>query len=229
MGFEIEKKFLVGNYNETLEMLKKDFGKDAVRSKAGFWFAGNFTGMECMTSLPDPKFFKKELAMIKDIGEFDIPLQDFQYARLRIVNRDRYMITFKSKSIQNKMEQNVEYEFELKKNVFARILNFLSEGNLVFYYNIKDSIEFKSNDMKIELSKINDLKDSYLEVEVTGENESLLKNKLGKYIKKFDSYSLKDEPRNYSELSYFENRNALKNMKVSQYSKEALKEINKKL
>jgi len=229
MGFEIEKKFLVGNHKETLELLKKDFGKETFKSKAGFWFASNLTGMELMTELPEPKFLKKELAMIKDIGEFEIPLQDFQFVRLRIINRDKFNITFKSKSLVNKIEQNVEYEFEIKKNVFSRILNFLNEGSLVFYYNIKETHEFKSNEMKIELSKLSDLKDSYIEVEVTGDDDKKLTEKLEKYLKKFEKYSLKEEPRNFSELSKFENRNSLKNMKLSQYSKDAIKEANRKI
>jgi hypothetical protein len=229
MGFEIEKKFLVGNYNDTLALLKKDFGKNSSKSKAGFWFASNYTGTEIMTDLPEPKFLKKELAMIRDIGEFEIPLQDFQFLRLRIINKDRYVITFKSKSIVNKIEQNIEYEYECKKNVFTRILNFLNEGSLIFYYNIKESLEFKSEEMSIELSKFNDLKDSYIEIEVTGDNENQLTAKLEKHLKNFEKYSLREEPKNYSELSYMENRKTLKNMKISQYSKEAVREINNKI
>ncbi|OHD29225.1 MAG: hypothetical protein A2086_16670 [Spirochaetes bacterium GWD1_27_9] len=225
MALEMEKKFIVLNFSQLFEQLKRDFGKFDFESKTGFWFANNFSGLESMIELPDPKFLKKDVLLIKDIGEFELPIQDFRFIRLRIINNEKFMITFKMKMLVNKIEQNTEYEYEVDKDVFMRVLNFLNETSLIFYYNKKESYEFSVGEIKIEISKFNDLKDSYLEVEVLGKDENILNTKLQKFLEKMGNYSLKEESRNYAELSAIENRLTLRNQKLSNYSKEAFKEI----
>ena len=79
-----------------------------------------------------------------------------------------------------------------------------------------------SNNVKIELSKISDLKEAYLEVEVTGENDAKLTEALNKKLISFEKYNIKEEPKSYLELFLRENNIALKNQKLSQYSKKAI-------
>jgi len=229
MGFEIEKKFLVGSFDATLAMLEKDFGKPKFQSKCGFWFASNFTGFESMFELVEPQILKKDVLLIKEIGEFEIPVQDFRFLRLRIINNNKFQVTCKLKTLVNKIEQNVEYEFDIEKPVFERVFNYLSDKSFIFYYNIKDSYEFKSGNLTIEISKFSDLKDAYLEIELTGKKEEVLIINLKENLKKFKNYSLREEERSYAELSSIENRNILRSQKLSQYSKDAMKEIYNKL
>ena len=221
MSFEIEKKYIAGNFTDTFHQLVNDFNKYSHVKKQGFWWCNNYSGIESVLDVDSPKFFKKDVAMIKDIAEFIIPEQDFQYIRLRIHNEKTFIVTFKIKSLINKIEQNTEYEFEVDSGTFKRIFHYLSDTSLVFYYNIKESWEFKSQDYKIELSKFNDLKDAFVEIEVTGNNEKELHNKLNNFLNKVVDYKMKEEPRNYMELSRTENRNSLKNLKLSQYSRKA--------
>ena len=209
------------------EAMKRDFGKYTIKSKSGFWFANNFDGMELVLDIDKPKFSKKGVCIIKDIGEFEIPEIDFQYIRLRIVNNEKFIITFKNKNIVNKIEQNTEYEFDTDSDTFSRIANYLKENNLIFYYNIKESYEFEKDDLKIELSKFNNLQNCYLEVELVGEEEEKLVKKLEFELGKFKIYNIKEEPRSYMELSKNENRVQFKNTRLSNYSKDAVKELDK--
>lgn len=225
MNFEIEKKYCVNDFNSTLEALKRDFGKYKLKNKTGFWFANNFSGMETIIDIDNPKFFKKDVSVIKEIGEFELQEMDFQYARLRVVNNNKFVLTFKIKNLVNSIEQNTEYEYEIDYETFIRIANYLKEKALVFYYNIKESYEFTKDGLKIELSKFNDLKDAYIEVELTGNNEEELVKKLEKELTRFKDYSIKEETRSYMELSRFENRNNLKNVKLATYSKDAIREL----
>ena len=229
MSLEIEKKFIVGSFEETFEKLKNDFGKYIYNLKPGFWWCNNYTGLENMLNLEIPKLSKKEVSVIKDIANFILPDQNFQYIRLRIHNKKKYIVTFKIKLLVNKIEQNTEYEFEVDKAVFKRIALYLKNTSSVFYYNIKESWEFSYNDIKIEISKFNDLKDSYIEVETLGEHNKELFSKLDNIIKRLSDYNMKEETRNYSELSYVENRKILKNLKLSQYSRKGIKILEKYL
>jgi len=237
MSFEIEKKFLIGDFDTTLSDLKKDFGDCIIKNKSSFWFA-SYSGDEYILKKESSIFLKKDVEMIRYITEFDIPIQDFSFLRLRIMNDNNYIITFKLKNIVDGIEKNIEYEYELSKDVLFRIITFLKEKNFIFYYNIKKSYEFisydNSNDndydkkypLKIELSSINNLKNNYLEVELIGEDSEKLVKELEKRLVKFSFYDLKEESRNYVELFLSENRENLKFMKVSHYSKDGYKELN---
>ena len=229
MSFEIEKKFLVGNFETTLSDLKKDFGDYIIKNKSSFWFA-YYNGYEPVLKKDEPIFLKKDVEMIRYMTEFDIPIQDFSFLRLRIVNDSKYIITLKFKSMVDEIEKNIEYEYELSKDILLRIITFLKEKHFIFYYNIKKSYEFiddydKQNPLKIELSSINNLKNHYLEVELTGENSENLIKELEKRLAKFYLYNMKEESRNYVELFLSENREKLKFIKVSQYSKGGYKEL----
>ncbi len=223
MSLEIEKKFIIGNFTKTFEKLKKDFENYSHIVKHGFWWCNNYNGIENILNVTTPLFSKKEVAIIKDIFEIIIPDQEFQFIRLRInINEvNRFQLTFKIKSIVNKIEQNTEYEFDIYKNTFKRLVLFLQDTAFIFYYNIKESWEFINNNIKIELSKINDLKDSYLEIESVGNSEKELLNSVENALKDFSEYNIKEEPRSYLELSRNENKNTLKNLKLSQYSRKA--------
>lgn len=223
MSLEIEKKFIVGNFTKTFESLKKDFENYSHIIKQGFWWCNNYNGIENILNITNPLFSKKEVAIIKDIFEIIIPDQDFQFIRLRInINKiNKFLLTFKIKSIVNKIEQNTEYEFEIYKNIFKRLSLFLQDTAFIFYYNIKESWEFSKDNIKIELSKLNDLKDSFLEIEAVGDNEKELLNNVENALKDFSEYNIKEEPRSYLELSRNENKNSLKNLKLSQYSRKA--------
>jgi hypothetical protein len=225
VSFEIEKKYIVGNFSESLKQLENDFGEFKKIVKTGFWWCSNYNGLENILEIKNPKILKKDIVIVKDIGEFIIPAQDYQFARLRVTNGNEYLITFKIKNLVNKIEQNTEYEFILEKDSFIRIADYLKDTSFIFYYNVKETYEFhdKNNELKIELSKFNDLKDSYIEVEITGEDEKILTEKLAKSLELFSAYKLKEETRNYSELSYNENKENLKRLKLSQYSREGLK------
>mgnify|MGYP001361095998 CR=1 FL=1 len=225
MNFEIEKKFLVNDFNLVMDLLKKDFGDYQLRKKAGFWFATNFDRMELFLDMDKPLFSKKDVTTIKDIAELAVPEMDFEYCRIRIVNSESYIITFKIKNLVNNIEQNTEYEFEIDKETAQRIHNILKSKSHIFFYNIKESYEFKKENLKIELSRLTDLTDSYLEVELTGDNEKDLTKKLEFELEKFKLYSIVEEPRSYTRLTKIENRNKFKNLKLSNYSKEATKSL----
>lgn len=225
MNYEIEKKYVVKDFSKIIDALKKDFGNCELRSKSGFWFADNLIGDEIFLDVNNTQFSKKKVSSIKEIGEFEIPELDFQYIRLRIVNNEVFIVTLKIKNLTNNIEQNVEYEFDSDEETFCRIAAYLKENATVFYYNIKESYEFKKGDLKIELSKFNNLKDAYLEVEFVGENEAELVKELERELSKFESYELKEEPRSYMELAKSENRALFKNVKLISYSKDAIKEM----
>lgn len=223
MNLEIEKKFLIGDFSKSFEKLKTDYKNFNHIVKYGFWWCNNYNGTENILEVNDSKFAKKEIIIIKDICEILIPDHDFQFVRLRININDtkKYLLTFKIKSIINKIEHNTEYEFELSNKIFKRLLSYLLDTAFIFYFNIKESWEFFKDDIKIEISKLNDLKDSYLEIETTGNNEKELMNKLENILKNFSGYDIKEEPRTYMELSRNENNNSLKNLKLTNYSKKA--------
>ena len=229
MSFEIEKKFLVGDFETTLSDLKRDFGDYLIENKANFWFA-SYNGDVLLLNKEEPIFLKKDVEMIRYITEFDIPIQDFSFLRLRIINDNKYVITLKLKNIVNGIEKNVEYEYELSRDKLLRMIIFLKEKYFIFYYNIKKSYEFtfvygKGCPLKVELSSINNLKDHYLEVELIGENSESLIKELKTRLIKFSFYNLKEENRNYVDLFLSENREKLKFTKVFNYSKEGYKEL----
>ncbi len=223
MSFEIEKKFLLGNFDDIFKKLKIDFGNDKYSEKRGFWWCNNHSGSENMLDIQKTLILKKDIEVIKDIGEFNIPVRDYQYIRLRILNTKKYFITIKNKSLVNNIEENIEYEFIVDKEIFKRISMYLKDGAFIFYYNIKKTWEFLFDTVKIEVSKLNDLRESYMEVEVVGENENKLKEELNNFLKKLYSYELKEETKNYAELSHIENQDLLKKLKLLQYSTEGYK------
>lgn len=228
MAFEIEKKFLVNNYKDTLSFFKERYGEPNLVKKAGFWWCNNNSGDKNILEIKDTKFLKKDVERIKDLTEFLFIIQDYQYLRIRIIDKNRYYLTLKNKNIINNIEKNVEYEFEIDSDTLKSVIDYLKDNAFIFYYNIKETFEFKNkkDDIKIELSKFNILKDYYLEIEVTGENENMLYEKLNKYLnKELDCLSLKNETRNYFELSLLENRDKLKNVKLSTFSKESFKNL----
>ncbi|MCK4797610.1 MAG: hypothetical protein KAT05_09525 [Spirochaetes bacterium] len=229
MSLEIEKKFLVGNFEEAYKNLTNDFGKHVYKLKPGFWWCNNYESSENMLNIQEPKLSKNEVSAIKDIGEFTLPIQNYQYIRLRVLNQKKYIVTFKIKSLVNNIEQNIEYEFEVEKDIFKRIALYLIETAFIFYYNIKETWEFNFDDIKIEISKFNDLKDSYIEIETLGDNEEELFSKLNKSLKKFFNYSIKEETKSYAKLSSIENMKTLKRLKLSQYSREGYRCLQKYL
>lgn len=223
MNLEIEKKFVIGDFSKSFEKLKINYKKYNHVVKYGFWWCNNYNCNENILEVNSPKFSKKEVIIIKDICEILIPDHDFQFIRLRInINETKkYLLTFKIKSLINKIEHNTEYEFELNNKIFKRLVSYLQGTAFIFYYNIKECWEFFKEDIKIEISKLNDLKDPYMEIETTGNNEKGLVNKLEHILNEFSSYNIKEEPRTYLELSRNENKTALKNLKLNHYSKNA--------
>lgn len=226
---EIEKKYFVGNFDDTLDLLQKRFGKYETEVKSGFWWSSNCSGLENILDINEPKLLKKEAAVIKEIGEFVFPVQDYNFMRIRIINSAKYCVTFKNKALIKNIERNTEYEFEIEKDLLLRIIDFLQENCFIFYYNIKESRVFKKKDISIELSTFNDLVSPYLEVEALGENEQELFSKIEETINRINLTFLKEEPKNYVELSFLENKNKLRNVKLSAYSREAFKELQNKL
>jgi adenylate cyclase class IV len=223
LNFEIEKKFIIGDFSKTFEMLKANFKNYTHTIKHGFWWCNSYNSIENILEVNNPIFSKKDIILIKNICEILIPDHDFQFVRLRInINEiKKYLLTFKIKSIVNKIEHNTEYEFEITNNTFKRLVSFLQGTAFIFYYNIKETWEFFKDDIKIEISKLNDLKDPYLEIETIGNDKTKLVKKLENILNEFKSYDIKEEPRTYLELSRNENKNALRNIKLSQYSKKA--------
>ncbi|HOF00331.1 MAG TPA: CYTH domain-containing protein [Spirochaetota bacterium] len=226
---EIEKKYFVGNFDDTLKLLQKRFEKYDTYVKSGFWWRSNCSGLENILDLGEPKLLKKEASIIKEIGEFVFPAQDYDFLRIRIINGVKYSVTFKNKALVKNIERNTEYEFEIEKELLLRIIDFLKENCFIFYYNIKESKVFNKKDISIELSTFNDLVSPYLEIEALGDNERELFSKIEQTISQLNLTSLKEEPKNYVELSFMENKNRLKNVKLSTYSREAFKELQNKL
>jgi len=223
LSLEIEKKFIVGDFSNTFEKLKSDFKTYSHIVKHGFWWCNNYNGIENILEVNRTIFSKKEVVIIRDICELIIPDQDFQFIRLRMnINQiKQFFLTFKIKSIINNIEQNTEYEFEVNKNIFKRLASYLHDTSFIFYHNIKETWEFNKDDIKIEISKLNDLKDSYLEIEIIGNNEKELLAKLDNFLNKLTLSNIKEEPRTYLELSRNENKNSLKSIKLSHYSRKA--------
>jgi len=225
LSFEIEKKFLVNNYREVFNFFKKKYGEPTFIKKAGFWWCSNYEEDKNILEIDNPIILKKDVEVIKDLTEFIFPVQDYQFTRIRVIDKNFY-ITFKNKSVVNKTEKNIEYEFEIERNTLKLVVDYLKDNALIFYYNIKETFEFHNNDIKIELSKFDVLKDYYIEIEVTGEKENILNNKLNEYLNKLEILPLlKEEARSYFELSMNENREKLKNIKLSTYSKNAIKNL----
>ena len=121
------------NFDNVFKKLNEQMEAYKHNLKYGFWFCNNHSGTENILEINDTKISKKNIIVIKDIGEFIIPVQDFQYVRLRIFNDKIYFITLKNKSIVNNIEQNIEYEFEVNKDVFSRIALYLEENAYIFY------------------------------------------------------------------------------------------------
>ncbi len=225
MAFEIEKKYSVLNFDETLSKLKSVYGEYKLDRKSGFWFCETKEDFINIVDFINPIFTKKSVAILRGITEINIPEQDFHYARLRVSNGSRYILTLKNKSLVNGIEQNVEYEYELPIDVFKRVFAFLKEEYYVYYYNIKESFVFTKGDLTIELSRFNDLKSAYIEVELVGEDQQKLTERLEKVLISFKEYNLREEPRSYRELSDKENAAALKNKRLETYSKEGVKSL----
>lgn len=223
MSFEIEKKFKVLNHDSATKRLESEFKKIGTSVKMGFWWTENEDPWCLVTSDGTHKISKKNIETINKLTELKIPEEDFQFIRLRILDNEKYIVTLKNKAIVNNIEQNVEYEYECEEDVFRTIAKFLSEGFYIFYYNVKTTTLFTLKDVNIELSKFNDLKNSYLEVEVTGSDKTKLESRLDEILKLFDDYPIVEEPENYNKLSRNENARTLENKKLKDYSKEALK------
>lgn len=226
MNYEIEKKYVINSYKDVIKELKKRIGHYHLVYKSGFWWTGDITGYENVVDFTSPIIQKEDVAFLKDIGDFIMPEESFHFVRLRINNNKDFIVTFKTKEIVNETEHNKEYEFNLDYETFKRILNYLTDKHYIFYYNVKKSHVFDHEDFKIEVSTFNDLKDAYLEIELTGDDKEKLSEKLETLTEKLNDLPIKVETRNYSKLSRIENAATLKNKKIIQYSKEAMKELN---
>lgn len=229
MSFEIEKKFKVLNHDLTANRLENEFKKIGTSVKTGFWWTENEEPWRLVISDGAHKISKKNIETINKLTELKIPEEDFQFIRLRILDNKKYVITLKNKAIVNRVEQNVEYEYECEEDVFRTVAKFLSEGFYIFYYNVKTTVLFTLNDVNIELSKFNDLKNSYLEIEVTGNDKAKLEKRLDEILGAFADYPIVEEPENYNKLSRNENMRVLENKKLKDYSNEALKQLQKTL
>ncbi len=225
MALEIEKKFIVRNPEKTLQMLKDRFGDHELQTKAGFWWCSNYTGITQFITVTEPKIGRDIVTSVKDIAEFMINPEEFDYLRLRVVNNEKYIVTFKTKSLIKGTEQNVEYEYETEKERFMEILRYLEGAGFIFYSNIKKTLLFKEKDFSIEYSTFNDLKDPYIEVELVGKTENVLHLRLNKFLNVFKEYQIRPETRSYAEISSKENLPRLKQMKLSQYSAEAINDL----
>jgi len=229
MNLEIEKKFSVPDFKTTFEKLKKDFGKYDHTKKEGFWWCNNYNSINKILNIEKPAIIKKDVIIIKSIGELNLPDDSYDYIRLRISGNNLKKITFKNKSLVNNTEQNLEYEFDIDDEKFKKVVSYLKEKAFIFYCNTKETWEFKKNDIKIQLSKISDLKDSYIEVETTGSTEKILHDKLNKFLIMITDYKLKEEIKNYVELYFHENSEKLKTSTLGRYSRDAYKILEKYL
>lgn len=225
MSFEIEKKYCVLNYDLVKQLLDSEFGKSKRIVKAGYWWTECADPSTPVTEVVKHKIQEKNIALINGIAEIKIPETDYQYARIRVVNNSSYVLTVKNKSMQNGIEQNVEYEYEIDSTTVNEVINFLSQGFYIFYYNVKDTLLYTSGDLSIELSKFNDLTHAYLEVELTGKNQKELNEKLNDALSSFNHYPIKEELLSYNQLSKNENQISLRNKKLRDYSKEALNSL----
>ena len=226
-NLEIEKKYLVSNYDATLDILRKEYGKETVDHKAGFWFCTNGNPLTPVLEIAQSKFLQQDTEIIKTITEGVFPVQDYDFLRIRVKNHNHYFITFKNKALVDNIERNVEYEFEVDGDTLRRVITYLQENAFIFYYNIKKTLSFQKGDVNIELSKLTGLVGSYLEVEVTGHNEKALTDTLKESLKAFDSYPITEEPTSYVMLFRRENKLNLKNTKLKDYSKAAMSELMK--
>lgn len=227
MNYEIEKKYHVPNHDLVKEELDKEYGESKLITKAGFWWCNNYKEFENVMDITRPQFLKKHVEALKSIGEFNLEVQDYQYARIRIFDYDRYVLTFKIKQLVNKVEQNIEYEFETDKSTINRIFSYLLDTSMVFFYNIKKTYTYKSGNFSIELSHFNDLRDAYMEVETTGQDKDALVGKLDKFLEDFKKYHLNEELKSYHALSLEENKKKLERTKLSNYSREAVINLRK--
>lgn len=225
MSFEIEKKFAVLNYDLTLQLLTNDFGKPSSIVKAGYWWTEASDPSQSVLEPLTHRIQKKNIEMINQLAEIKIPPMDYEYVRIRVLNNASYVLTVKNKTLVNGIEQNVEYEYDIDKETVLILLNFLSQGFYVFYYNIKDTKLFQDGETAIEISQFNDLRYAYMEIEVTGDDKDALTEKLEKALLKFDHYPIKEESTSYNQLSKQENAIALRNKKLRDYSKDATKKL----
>ncbi len=226
-NLEIEKKYLVSNYDAALDILRKEYGKETVDHKAGFWFCTNGNPLTPVLEIAQSKFLQNDTEIIKTITEGVFPVQDYDFLRIRVKNHSHYFITFKNKALVDNIERNVEYEFEVDGDTLRRVITYLQENAFIFYYNIKTTMAFSKNEVNIELSKLSDLVGAYLEVEVTGNNEKTLTETLKESLKAFDGYPITEEPTSYVMLFHNENKLRLKNTKLRDYSKAAMGELMK--
>ena len=67
----------------------------------------------------------------------------------------QYVLTFKTKSLVNNTEENMEYEFDVDKEMFKRVLSYLEETSLVFYYNVNVKIKKDVGGRKWVCRKLN--------------------------------------------------------------------------
>ncbi len=228
-SLEIEKKFIVTNPEETLDLLKQKFGESTTDVKAGFWFCSKISEFEPILNISKTLFSKADTETVKSITEGAFPVEDYDFLRLRIKNKKKYILTFKQKSLVDNIEKNVEYEFEIDKETVGRVLSHLQEKCLLFYYNIKTTKLFRKDDVSIEYSTFNDLSSPYIEVEVTGNDESALTSRLQNVLDDFAVGSIREEPTSYFALSQRENKQQLRNVTAAQYSAKALNELKKML
>ena len=145
--------------------------------------------------------------------------------RLRIVNNSRYTLAVKNKSLVNAIEHNIEYEYEITKEIAKELVNFLAQDFYVFHHNQKNTKQFIKENLDLTLSTFNDLKNAYLEVEVTGEDKNKLEIQLEEKLKEFSDYPLREEPRHFNQLSQIENASSLRNKKIRDYSQDAYKTL----
>lgn len=229
MSYEIEKKFSVVDYDTVKKMLDTTYGQPKREVKAGYWWSEVADPSALLLELQEHKIQKKNVETLNAIAEVKIDLQDFQYVRIRVVNNEQFVMTLKNKALANGIEQNIEYEYELDQATAREVVRFLSQGFYIFYYNSKDTLIYTSGDARIELSKISDLSNAYLEIEVSGSDKKKLNDDLVEFLKNFDRYPIKEETLGYNQLSKMENASTLKNKKVKDYSRDALKQLNASL
>ena len=136
MSFEIEKKFKVLNYDSVANLLENEFKKINTSVKMGFWWTENEDPWCPVISDGTHKISKKNIEIINKLTELKIPEEDFQFIRLRILDNQKYVVTLKNKTLVNRIEQNIEYEYECEEETFRSIAKFLSEGFYIFYYSI---------------------------------------------------------------------------------------------
>jgi len=218
MNFEIEKKYVVLDFEYVREYLKKKYGKPIKENKAGFWFTESKNTNIDILDFNDRIITKKTIESINKLIQIKIPEDDYLFLRLRIKNKDQFILTVKNKSLINNIENNVEYEYELDIERFDEVVHYLYHSCPIFFYNIKKTWAFKDNDLNIELSRFEDLKNAYIEFELSGDDKDILNEKLEKHLINFKDLPINEDPTSYHRLSLSENSNSLKNKKVREYS-----------